>query len=83
MRARVLCSVQENQKLKESQSVDGGAINGVQVANSELELGDEGRSEEADEFSWNWPPWKDLPQRYKLIGTTSLAFVVCNMDKVS
>ncbi|KAK9102079.1 hypothetical protein Sjap_019333 [Stephania japonica] len=31
----------------------------------------------------NWPPWKDIPQRYKLIGTTSLAFVVCNMDKVN
>ncbi|KAK7264852.1 hypothetical protein RJT34_32465 [Clitoria ternatea] len=31
----------------------------------------------------NWPPWKNLPQRYKLIGTTSLAFVVCNMDKVN
>lgn len=34
-------------------------------------------------FDWNWPPWKNLPQRYKLIGTTSLAFVVCNMDKVN
>ncbi|RZC61948.1 hypothetical protein C5167_023708 [Papaver somniferum] len=30
-----------------------------------------------------WPPWKDLPLRYKLIGTTSLAFVICNMDKVN
>lgn len=30
----------------------------------------------------NWPPWKNLPQRYNLIGTTSLAFVICNMDKV-
>lgn len=34
-------------------------------------------------FEWKWPPWRDLPQRYKLIGTTSLAFVICNMDKVS
>jgi hypothetical protein len=33
-------------------------------------------------FSVNWPPWKNLPLRYKLIGTTSLAFVICNMDKV-
>lgn len=38
--------------------------------------------EENKESEWNWPPWKDLPQRYKLIGTTSLAFVICNMDKV-
>ncbi|CAN0918173.1 Probable anion transporter 6, chloroplastic [Linum grandiflorum] len=34
-------------------------------------------------FDWNWPPWNNLPQRYKLIGTTSLAFVICNMDKVN
>ncbi|KHN47115.1 Putative anion transporter 6, chloroplastic [Glycine soja] len=34
-------------------------------------------------LSWNWPPWKNLPQRYKLIGTTSLAFIICNMDKVN
>nr|XP_043624217.1 probable anion transporter 6, chloroplastic [Erigeron canadensis] len=31
----------------------------------------------------NWPPWRNVPQRYKLIGTTSLAFVICNMDKVN
>ncbi|KAK4754933.1 hypothetical protein SAY87_008690 [Trapa incisa] len=34
-------------------------------------------------FDWKWPPWKNLAQRYKLIGTTSLAFVICNMDKVN
>ncbi|PWA92253.1 phosphate transporter 4,5 [Artemisia annua] len=31
----------------------------------------------------DWPPWKNVPQRYKMIGTTSLAFVICNMDKVN
>ncbi|PKU85398.1 probable anion transporter 6, chloroplastic isoform X1 [Dendrobium catenatum] len=35
------------------------------------------------DFEWKWPLWKELPMRYKLIGTTSLAFVVCNMDKVN
>lgn len=35
-----------------------------------------------EDVSGKWPPWKNLPQRYKLIGTTSLAFVICNMDKV-
>lgn len=35
-----------------------------------------------DELGSSWPPWKGLPQRYKLIGATSLAFVICNMDKV-
>uniref|UniRef100_A0A803LH15 Major facilitator superfamily (MFS) profile domain-containing protein n=1 Tax=Chenopodium quinoa TaxID=63459 RepID=A0A803LH15_CHEQI len=40
-------------------------------------------SEKEEGVEWNWPPWKKLPQRYKLIGTTSLAFVICNMDKVN
>lgn len=40
-------------------------------------------SEEEEGFEWKWPPWKNLPLRYKLIGTTSLAFVICNMDKVN
>ncbi|XP_052167863.1 probable anion transporter 5, chloroplastic [Oryza glaberrima] len=30
-----------------------------------------------------WPPWEGLAERYKLIGATSLAFVICNMDKVN
>ncbi|CAH9070338.1 unnamed protein product [Cuscuta epithymum] len=34
-------------------------------------------------LKWGWPPWKKLPQRYKLVGTTALAFVICNMDKVN
>lgn len=79
-RVRVLCSVKETQKLKESQRVDG-VVNGIPVSGSEVEFGAENRSEEA-EFTWNWPPWKNLPERYKLIGTTSLAFIICNMDKV-
>ncbi|XP_024024266.1 probable anion transporter 6, chloroplastic [Morus notabilis] len=80
-RVRVLCSVKETQKLKESQRVDG-VVNGIPVSGSEVEFGAENRSEEA-EFTWNWPPWKNLPERYKLIGTTSLAFIICNMDKVN
>eukprot|EP00250_Pteridium_aquilinum_P017261 c23536_g1_i1 orf=57-2033(+) len=28
-------------------------------------------------------PWDRVPRRYKLIFTTSLAFVICNMDKVN
>lgn len=34
-----------------------------------------------DDFEWKWPLWKELPMRYRLIGMTSLAFVICNMDK--
>lgn len=51
------------------------------VSESEDELGRSSGSGEVG-FDWNWPPWKDIPQRYKLIGTTALAFVICNMDKV-
>ncbi|KAE9609750.1 putative major facilitator superfamily [Lupinus albus] len=40
-------------------------------------------SDNLSEVVGNWPPWKNIPQRYKLIGTTSLAFVICNMDKVN
>ncbi|XP_020584116.1 probable anion transporter 6, chloroplastic [Phalaenopsis equestris] len=36
-----------------------------------------------EDFKWKWPLWKELPMRYKIIGMTSLAFVVCNMDKVN
>ncbi|WOL13531.1 putative anion transporter 6, chloroplastic [Canna indica] len=53
-----------------------------------LEAAKEGQAEGVsgagyEESYWKWPPWKNLPLRYKLIGTTSLAFVVCNMDKVN
>ncbi|CAO2822586.1 unnamed protein product [Amaranthus hypochondriacus] len=52
------------------------------VTDSEDELDNE-RNEKGDAFELKWPPWKNLPPRYKLIGTTSLAFVICNMDKVN
>lgn len=42
----------------------------------------EDEEEDVDKLSGKWPPWKNLPLRYKLIATTSLAFVICNMDKV-
>lgn len=82
-RVRVFCSVKETQKVVgESQRVDG-VLKGIKVSGSEVEFGAENRSSEEVEFTWNWPPWKNLPERYKLIGTTSLAFVICNMDKVN
>ena len=39
--------------------------------------------EVAGALELRWPPWEGLPERYKLIGATSLAFVICNMDKVT
>ncbi|URE23717.1 anion transporter 6, chloroplastic-like [Musa troglodytarum] len=54
----------------------------IEVEQEEAE-GRGGSDERYEGSEWKWPPWKHLPQRYKLIGTTSLAFVVCNMDKVN
>ena len=39
--------------------------------------------EMAGAWELRWPPGEGLPERYKLIGATSLAFVICNMDKVT
>lgn len=39
--------------------------------------------EVAGALELKWPPWEGLAERYKLIGATSLAFVICNMDKVT
>uniref|UniRef100_A0A5B7BPL6 Major facilitator superfamily (MFS) profile domain-containing protein n=1 Tax=Davidia involucrata TaxID=16924 RepID=A0A5B7BPL6_DAVIN len=87
---RVSSSIKEKENVAESERVDG-ILTGLRVdelnqkdpvSASEGQLETEGRSEKVG-FDWNWPPWKNLPQRYKLIGTTSLAFVICNMDKVN
>lgn len=86
-RVRVFSSIKEIQDVKESERSSGV----VRVDESDKTklvsglsgtLGDE-REEGEVGFDWRWPPWKNLPQRYTLIGTTSLAFVICNMDKVS
>lgn len=85
-----LCSIKEKENVKgEIEKVGGGAssgglVNGVRVEELDRKtgLGRENASKEAG-FDLVWPPWKNIPQRYKLIGTTSLAFVICNMDKVN
>lgn len=81
LRFRILSS--NKQDVKDSERFPK-AINGLQVGEAEQKapvlgvkngatlMGSEG----------NWPPWKNLPHRYKLIGNTALAFVICNMDKV-
>ncbi|CAN6459511.1 unnamed protein product [Victoria cruziana] len=78
-------------KLRASRHRGGGVAE--EEASPELPVlrigqGDPPVAGEASEVSvaggdWRWPPWKGLPQRYKLIGGTSLAFVICNMDKVN
>lgn len=87
LKLRVLCSIKENPKFKERKTLDGVLVRlrmeemDSSVSDSEEEFGLEGGSTEMG-FDWNWPPWKNIPQRYKLIVATALAFVVCNMDKV-
>lgn len=73
---KVLCSIKERERKNAEEKLR--MAGGVPVE-GELK---EKESHEKVKFDWDWPPWKNLPQRYKLIGTTSLAFVVCNMDKV-
>lgn len=84
----MFCSIKEKENVSETKRVNGLPVDKLQRAgsgsgsDSEGESGQESGSGEVG-FDWGWPPWKNVPQRYKLIGTTSLAFVICNMDKVS
>ncbi|PIN22218.1 Permease of the major facilitator superfamily [Handroanthus impetiginosus] len=84
LRFRVSCSIKEREL--ENAAEKKRIINGLEV-NGQLKeqesLGEVGSGVRNVGFGWDWPPWKSLPQRYKLIGTTSLAFVICNMDKVN
>ncbi|TKW34580.1 hypothetical protein SEVIR_2G314900v4 [Setaria viridis] len=62
----------------EKQSIPG-AVGEDHGARGEKEL----EGEAAGALELRWPPWEGLAERYKLIGATSLAFVICNMDKVN
>lgn len=82
---RVLSSIREREAaVKESERERNGRVPLVRVPVPDLEDSGQESSSLVGEvgFDWKWPPWKNLAQRYKLIGTTSLAFVICNMDKV-
>jgi ACS family sodium-dependent inorganic phosphate cotransporter len=92
LKFRVWCGVKEKENVKESERVPDvlaglkkiDELDPKRGSNLDFEqrLGDDSGSSEVG-FDWKWPPWKNIPLRYKLIGTTSLAFVICNMDKVS
>ncbi|KAL3629668.1 putative anion transporter 6, chloroplastic [Castilleja foliolosa] len=77
LKFRVYCSIKETEREDAAQTkklASGHEVNGqLKEEESDGRVG----------FDLDWPPWKNLPQRYKLIGTTSLAFVICNMDKVN
>jgi hypothetical protein len=63
----------------------GGVASAVEKRAPEA-LGQEEKEEEGEgavkELELRWPPWEGLAEKYKLIGATSIAFVICNMDKV-
>ncbi|WCJ29962.1 phosphate transporter 4 5 [Euphorbia peplus] len=72
---RVLCSVKEKENLQESHKVPD-VLTGLQLEQKpKVNIS---VSDSRNAFDWN-----NIPPRYKLIATTSLAFVVCNMDKVN
>ncbi|KAJ8767845.1 hypothetical protein K2173_020785 [Erythroxylum novogranatense] len=78
---RVSCGIKEKENVKESEIVPK-VLTGLRV--DELKQKSSiTETELRNGFDWNWPPWRNIPERYKLIGTTSLAFVICNMDKVN
>lgn len=89
LKFKVLCGIKEKENIKDEKEKvgaggGGGLVNGVRVDELDRKAGlvrESGSSEVG--FDLVWPPWKNIPQRYKLIGTTSLAFVICNMDKVN
>ncbi|KAK3039964.1 hypothetical protein RJ639_027154, partial [Escallonia herrerae] len=76
------CSIKE--KERENVAETEKVLTGLRVDDEEVQVDGTGNGFEKEMgFDWSWPPFKNLPQRYKLIGTTSLAFVICNMDKVN
>lgn len=75
--SRISCSIKDKEAVKETGKFGGLVDRAGVLEDSEAESG----AGEA-ELRLNWPPWKNIPERYKVIGTTSLAFVICNMDKV-
>ncbi|CAH2072287.1 unnamed protein product [Thlaspi arvense] len=83
LKSRVKCSASGTERARESKKkLPKNSIEKLppQVPNPDSDsevLSAETGSEQ------NWPPWKNIPERYKLIGATSLAFVICNMDKVN
>lgn len=81
---RVCCSIKEKENVKGNEEIPP-VLSGLRLDESER-IGSISKSESdlssGNGIDSNWPPWKNVPERYKLIGTTALAFVICNMDKV-
>jgi len=79
IKSRVKCSASGTERVRESKKLP--PKDPIEDPKPQLPIPEVLSTETG--FEQNWPPWKNIPQRYKLIGATSLAFVICNMDKVS
>ncbi|KAG5408785.1 hypothetical protein IGI04_005104 [Brassica rapa subsp. trilocularis] len=79
LKSRVKCSASGTERVRESKKLPNSPV--------KEDLPNPGSDSKAlsteTGIEQNWPPWKNIPERYKLIGATSLAFVICNMDKVN
>ncbi|PWZ13267.1 putative anion transporter 6, chloroplastic [Zea mays] len=64
-------------------AVEKRSIPGIVEEEGHGARGEELEGDVAGALEQRWPPWDGLAERYKLIGATSLAFVICNMDKVN
>ncbi|KAG2333609.1 hypothetical protein Bca52824_004789 [Brassica carinata] len=82
LRSRVKCSASGTERVRESKKLPKSPPIKEDLPNPGSESSD-ALSTEKTGIEQNWPPWKNIPERYKLIGATSLAFVICNMDKVN
>ncbi|XP_015935435.1 probable anion transporter 6, chloroplastic [Arachis duranensis] len=82
-RPRVAVASSSSSSSSKSKVLNGLRVDNVARRQQEQQAPPVSASEDVSKIVGIWPPWKNIPQRYKLIGTTSLAFVICNMDKVN
>ncbi|PWA42310.1 phosphate transporter 4,5 [Artemisia annua] len=80
--SKICCNIKEKENLAENGE---RIVSGLKIVvdDDDDDFGDVGNGKVLGFDNMDWPPWKNVPQRYKMIGTTSLAFVICNMDKVN
>lgn len=78
---RVWCSIKEESQVKDTEEFDG-VLTGLRVDDAD-QSSSEGKLAHVSNIGELGSFWENIPERYKLIGTTSLAFVICNMDKVA
>ncbi|KAH7298769.1 hypothetical protein KP509_25G058500 [Ceratopteris richardii] len=74
--------MQKRDGVNEAQSSNGTA-NTLKETTTSMSDGEISSNNATVGLYVNGGPWIKIPHRYKLVLTTSLAFVICNMDKVN